>query len=121
LQDGSIHKLVKETWENRKYEYDPIKRRVVSKTVGTFTQYPIKLAWAITVHKSQGLSFDKVVLDMGNGAFVNGQMYTALSRCRSLNGLALKQKITQADLVMDERVVNFYLTENIIDKVVGED
>jgi ATP-dependent exoDNAse (exonuclease V) alpha subunit len=79
------------------------------------------LAWAITVHKSQGLSFDKVVLDMGNGAFVNGQMYTALSRCRSLNGLALKQKITQADLVMDERVVNFYLTENIIDKVVGED
>jgi len=121
LQDGSVHKLEKVTWENRKYEYDPIKRRIVSKTIGTFTQYPIKLAWAITVHKSQGLSFDKVVIDMGNGAFVNGQMYTALSRCRSLNGLALKQKITQTDLVMDQRVLNFYLTENIIDKVVGDD
>jgi len=120
LQDGSVHKLEKVTWENRKYEYDPIKRRIVSKTIGTFTQYPIKLAWAITVHKSQGLSFDKVVIDMGSGAFVNGQMYTALSRCRSLPGLALKQKITHTDLVMDSRVTNFYLTENMIDKVSKE-
>lgn len=120
LQDGSIHKLEKETWENRKYEYDPIKRRVVSKGVGTFTQYPIKLAWAITVHKSQGLSFDKVVLDMGSGAFVNGQLYTALSRCRTLLGIALKQRITRADLLMDERIVNFYLTENVVNKVVND-
>ena len=120
LQDGSVHKLEKVTWENRQYEYDPIKRKIVSKTIGTFTQYPIKLAWAITVHKSQGLSFDKVVIDMGKGAFVNGQMYTALSRCRSLHGLALKQKITHADLVMDDRVSNFYQTENVIDQAMRD-
>jgi ATP-dependent DNA helicase PIF1 len=120
LQDGTVHKLEPVTWENRKYKYDPMRRRIVSEVIGTFTQYPIKLAWAITIHKSQGLSFDKVVIDMGRGAFVNGQVYTALSRCRTLEGLVLKKPITQQDLVMDPRVVHFYLTENMVQKIVQE-
>jgi ATP-dependent exoDNAse (exonuclease V) alpha subunit len=97
-----------------------MKRRIVSEVLGTFTQYPIKLAWAITIHKSQGLSFDKVVIDMGRGAFVNGQVYTALSRCRTMEGLVLKKPITQQDLVMDARVVHFYLTENMVQKIVQD-
>ncbi|MDZ4667472.1 MAG: AAA family ATPase [bacterium] len=120
LQDGSAYKLEPVTWENRRYKYDPLKRRIVSEVIGTFTQFPIKLAWAITIHKSQGLSFDKVVIDLGRGAFVNGQVYTALSRCRTMEGLVLKQSVKRNDLVMDPRVVHFYLTENMIQKIVED-
>ena len=117
LQDGSIHKLEKETWENRKYKFDKIKRRIVSEVVGTFTQYPIKLAWAITIHKSQGLTFDNVTIDLGTGAFVNGQLYTALSRCRSLNGITLKKKLRKEDIIADKRIIDFHETEQMIDSI----
>jgi len=83
LQNGQSHRLQKETWENRKYKYDRDRKRIVSETIGSFSQFPIKLAWAITIHKSQGLTFDNVMIDLGTGAFVNGQVYTALSRCRT--------------------------------------
>lgn len=114
LQDGSTHKLEPVTWENRKYRYDRGQRKIVSEVIGTFTQYPIKLAWAITIHKSQGLSFDKVLIDLGSGAFVNGQVYTALSRCRTLDGVVLKRRLKEADIIGDERIINFYQTEKII-------
>ena len=114
LQDGSIHKLEKATWENRRYRYDRSAGKIVSETVGTFVQYPIRLAWAITIHKSQGLTFDKVVIDLGSGAFVNGQTYTALSRCRSLKGIALKKQLRAEDIVTDERIINFHHTEQLI-------
>lgn len=111
LQDGTTHKIVPETWENRQYTYDREKGRVMSKVIGTFTQYPVKLAWAITIHKSQGLSFDNVVIDLGRGAFVNGQVYVALSRCRSLQGIHLKNPIRQQDIIPDRRIAQFYLRQ----------
>ncbi len=108
LQDGSIHQLEPSTWENRRYKYDKRKRKIVSEVIGTFTQYPLKPAWAITIHKSQGLTFDRVVIDLGTGAFVNGQVYTALSRCRTLSGIILKRKLRQEDLITDKRIVDFH-------------
>lgn len=108
LQDGNVYPLEPATWENRRYKYDRKKRKVVSEAIGTFTQYPVKLAWAITIHKSQGLTFDQVVIDLGSGAFVNGQVYTALSRCRKLSGIVLKTRLRQEDLIPDKRVIDFH-------------
>jgi hypothetical protein len=108
LKDGTVYTLQKETWENRQYQWDKSKGRITSKVIGTFEQYPIKLAWAITIHKSQGLTFDNVIIDLGSGAFVNGQLYTALSRCRTIEGLTLKRKIQQKDIIIDERLISFY-------------
>lgn len=110
LKDSSVHTLQKETWENRQYQWDKIKGRITSKVIGTFEQYPIKLAWAITIHKSQGLTFDNVIIDLGSGAFVNGQLYTALSRCRTFEGLTLKRRIQKKDLIEDKRLIDFYNT-----------
>lgn len=117
LQDGEIHKLERQTWENRKYKYDRQAKKIVSEIVGTFTQYPVKLAWAITIHKSQGLTFEKVIIDLGTGAFVNGQAYTALSRCKSFLGIALKKQIRPNDIISDNRIMNFYFTEQILNSL----
>lgn len=106
--DGSTHKINRETWENRKFQWDRKKGKITSKVIGTFEQYPLKLAWAITIHKSQGLTFDNVIIDLGNGAFANGQLYTALSRCRTLEGITLKRKIKESDIIEDKRLINFY-------------
>ncbi|HND88978.1 MAG TPA: ATP-binding domain-containing protein, partial [Saprospiraceae bacterium] len=76
--------------------------------VGAFRQYPLKLAWAITIHKSQGKTFDRVLLDLGGGAFEHGQLYVALSRCRTLEGIVLRHRIRPQDVITDERVVEFY-------------
>jgi ATP-dependent DNA helicase PIF1 len=108
LPDGKVHKLEKETWENRGYKYDRAAGKVVSEVKGAFTQYPIKLAWAITIHKSQGLTFDDVIIDLGSGAFVNGQLYTALSRCRRLDGIVLRKKIRPDDIIQDRKLMEFY-------------
>ncbi len=96
-------------WEIIKYKVDQNNPdRFSSEVVGTFTQYPIKLAWAITIHKSQGKTFDKIRVDLGRGAFEYGQTYVALSRCRTLDGITLSQKIRPKDIRVDPRIVEFY-------------
>jgi guanylate kinase len=110
MKDGTIHSIDPVTWENRQFNWDRSARRITSEVIGEFRQYPVKLAWAVTIHKSQGLTFDSVVIDLGRGAFVNGQLYTALSRCRTLDGIVLRRKIRQADILEDERLKAFWDT-----------
>lgn len=102
-----VHKIEKEEWENRKYRWDKKEGKIVSQIVGTFRQFPIKLAWAITIHKSQGLTFNKVKVDLGNGTFAPGQLYTSLSRCRSFEGLSLVRPILKNDIIQDKRISEF--------------
>ena len=92
------------TWEKIEYEYDKEEGRIEPVITGSFLQYPIKLAWAITIHKSQGKTFDEVIIDLGTGAFAHGQTYVALSRCRSFEGIHLKTPIQHRDIILDSRV-----------------
>jgi ATP-dependent exoDNAse (exonuclease V) alpha subunit len=96
-----------ETWEILKHRYNKERRRIETQVVGAFTQIPLKLAWAVTIHKSQGLTFDKVVIDLGQGAFAYGQTYVALSRCRTLEGILLKRPISQNDIKVHPRIASF--------------
>lgn len=96
-----------ERWSNVRYSYNEKEKRIEEEELGTFTQYPIRLAWAITIHKSQGLTFDRTTIDFGGGTFTGGQAYVALSRCTSLEGLTLKRKITRSDIFVSPDIVSF--------------
>ncbi|MBS3052854.1 MAG: AAA family ATPase [Candidatus Aenigmarchaeota archaeon] len=95
------------TWKIFELYYDRNIDNLDSKTMGSFRQYPIKLAWAITIHKSQGKTFDRVIIDIGKGTFTHGQVYVALSRCTSLDGIILKKPIQKKHIFMDWKIVNF--------------
>ena len=112
LKDGSIHEIKREVWENRKFKWDKKKGEITSEIVGTFMQFPVKLAWAITIHKSQGLTFENVKIDLGTGTFANGQLYTALSGCKSIEGLNLVTEIKLTDIIKDVRVTEFNASIN---------
>jgi ATP-dependent exoDNAse (exonuclease V) alpha subunit len=94
-------------WQNIRYTLDDGTKEIKEEVLGTFVHYPLKLAWAITVHKSQGLTFDKVILELSGGTFAHGQLYVALSRCRTLEGMILREPIKQKDIIIDERVERF--------------
>ena len=104
---GSIYQVEPYIWEDVKYVFNPLSQKLEPKVNGFFKQYPLKPAWAITIHKSQGLTFDSIYLDIGRGAFAPGQTYVALSRCRSLQGVKLKKDITLKDIRCDARVQAF--------------
>lgn len=107
LNDGSEVTVTRYTWEIFKYEYNDSTKSLNTETIGSFTQYPLKLAWAVTIHKSQGKTFEKVIIDIGRGTFASGQMYVALSRCTSLEGMILKQKIQKRHILKDWRISDF--------------
>ena len=102
--DGADISVSQETWENSRYILNRDDGKLQQETLGTFTQFPLRLAWAITIHKSQGLTFEKVMIDAG-AAFSSGQVYVALSRCTSLNGIVLLSKIPSAAIYSNENVI----------------
>lgn len=99
----SVEKL---SWENIKYTINPKSQEIKEDVIGTFSQYPLRLAWSITIHKSQGLTFDKVIID-AESAFAHGQTYVALSRCRTLEGIVLSSRITERSVICDQEVTAF--------------
>ena len=103
--EDEIYKLKKETWEQKRYSLGEDKS-IQEEVLGSFKQYPIRLAWAVTIHKSQGLTFDRLIIDAGK-SFASGQVYVALSRCRTLEGIVLKSKITPEVIFSDRRVSKF--------------
>lgn len=111
-EDGEEHEVTPERWSNVKYTYNEKTRKVDEIELGSFIQLPLKLAWALTIHKSQGLTFANVIIDMGRGAFAGGQTYVALSRCRSLEGITLLNPITGRDIYVRPEVARFASTYN---------
>ena len=107
LSDGKLLQVTPYTWELFRYTYDASADTLGTEVIGRFTQYPVILAWALTIHKSQGKTFEKVVVDIGRGTFAHGQVYVALSRATSLEGLVLKKPIEKKHIWMDWRVVKF--------------
>lgn len=107
LENGEIHEVEPEKWSNIKYSFDEKTNKIIETELGSFTQYPVKLAWALTIHKSQGLTFNNVIIDLGRGAFTGGQTYVALSRCRSFEGLTLRSTVAERDIFVNPAILNF--------------
>lgn len=119
FSDGGEITVEKQEWNNIKYTWNEKEKKIEEETIGTFIQFPIKLAWAITVHKSQGLTFERVIADLG-AAFASGQVYVALSRCTTFNGLILKTKIGQNAIITAPEVLAFAQNETPNTLVVQE-
>ena len=107
ILEGSEREITvkREVWEQKKYFLDTDKS-IKEEVLGSFEQFPVKLAWAVTIHKSQGLTFDRVIIDAGK-SFTAGQVYVALSRCRTLEGIVLKSEITPEVIFKDNRILQF--------------
>ena len=108
LETGESCVVSENEWDVFEYHVDG--GALKTRTIGSFTQFPLKLAWALTIHKSQGKTFDEVIIDIGRGTFAHGQLYVALSRCRTLEGITLRQPLQKRHVIMDWRVVRFVTT-----------
>lgn len=121
LPEGGVNiKVEREKWENIQYQFDPEKDKINEETLGTFSQFPLRLAWAVTIHKSQGLTFDRAIIDAGS-SFAAGQVYVALSRVRSLEGLILRSTINASNIYTDKDVQSFsdlIIKENEINSIL---
>lgn len=106
-EDGNEYDVEKDMWENVRYKFNETEKKIEEEQIGTYVQFPLRLAWAITVHKSQGLTFRKVNIDFTGGVFAGGQTYVALSRCMSLEGITLKEPIRRNDIFVRSEVVKF--------------
>ncbi|MCH2082842.1 MAG: DEAD/DEAH box helicase [Saprospiraceae bacterium] len=107
--EKQVIKVERFEWEILRYQASKEDlNKIETKVAGTFKQFPLRLAWAVTIHKAQGKTFDKVIIDLGRGAFEHGQTYVALSRCRTLAGIILRQRLKGSDIMVDERVVAYY-------------
>lgn len=112
--DGVEHSVSKETWNKIRYYYDHTTQKLEKEVVSSFTQFPIRLAWAITIHKSQGQTYQTVAINLSDGAFAHGQTYVALSRCQSFEGLYLTKPIKPEDIIIDQEIINFMSHVEII-------
>jgi ATP-dependent DNA helicase PIF1 len=111
--NGRNCKVGRELWKEVEYTYNSAAGEIQEQVVSTYVQFPLQLSYAITIHKSQGKTFDKITIDTGTGAFAHGQIYVALSRCTTLEGIRLNKAIRKSDIIVDPRIISFYNTRTI--------
>ncbi|MDD4166041.1 MAG: ATP-binding domain-containing protein, partial [Endomicrobiaceae bacterium] len=104
METGKTEEVEPYKWELFKYKWNEELKQIDTEKAGSFSQYPLKLAWAVTIHKSQGKTFDNVMIDLGCGAFAPGQLYVALSRCKTINGISLIRPVRKSDVLVDDKI-----------------